>query len=250
MIKRLSLFLPIFIFLAIDANAQNWGGGIDDESFNWGFSFQANRSEYKLVKNSNWRDPYFDAGLGTYVTNQMASISSQPSTGFGIGFVLNTKITNNLDLRLTPTLIFNDRIMNYNYVVPEVNNVMSDPVIQKKVQATMVEIPFGLKLKSDRIHNYRIYMLGGLKYSMDLASAKKNKDEELAPINKLLKNKPNFLSYEAGVGFDVYFEYFKMSPELKLSYSFKDVLLHEINPFSNPINKARLRHFTFSLFFE
>jgi hypothetical protein len=250
MIKQLSLLLFLFIFLAGIAKAQNWGGGIDGEQFNWGFSFQANTSEYKITKTRNWRDPYFDEGLGKYVTNPLSSIAAVPTMGFGIGFVLNSKVTNNLDVRFTPTLVFNDRVINYNYVFPSANNVMTEPLIQKKVQATMVELPLGLKLKSDRLLNFRAYLLGGLKYSMDLASGKKNNDADAAPINKLLKNKQNYLSYEAGAGFDIYFEYFKMSPEVKLSYSFNDVLKHDANPYSNPIDKAKLRHFTFSLFFE
>ena len=93
-------------------------------------------------------------------------------------------------------------------------------------------------------------MLGGLKYSVDLASGKKNNDDAVAPVNKLIKNQRSFLSYEAGLGFDIYFEYFKMSPEVKLSYSFSDILKHDITPYANPLDKAKLRHFTFSLFFE
>ena len=114
----------------------------------------------------------------------------------------------------------------------------------------MVDFPVGLKLKSDRLMNFRAYMLGGLKYSIDLASSKKTNDVEAAPIDKLIKNKKSFLSYEAGLGFDIYFEYFKMSPEVKVSYSFNDILKHEDQPYANPIDKAKLRHFTFSLFFE
>jgi hypothetical protein len=249
MIKKL-LLLFLFILSASSGKAQNWGGGIDDENFNWGFSFQANTSEYKITKTRNWRDPYFDEGLGAYVTNPLSSVAAVPTTGFGIGFVLNSNISKNLDLRFTPTLVFNDRVVNYNYTSPSTGNVMTEPLIQKKVQATMVELPLGLKLKSDRLLNFRAYMLGGLKYSMDLASSKKNNDADAAPINKLLKNKQNFLSYEAGVGIDIYFEYFKMSPEVKLSYSFNDIMKYDGTPYSNPIDKAKLRHFTFSLFFE
>lgn len=93
-------------------------------------------------------------------------------------------------------------------------------------------------------------MLGGIKYSMDLASEKKTNDDNAAPVNKLVKNKKSFLSYEAGIGFELYFEHFKMSPEIKVSHSFKDILLHTSNPYTDPIEKAKLRHFTFSLFFE
>lgn len=249
MIKGIALFLSFFLFSISFATAQNWGGGVDDERFNWGFSFQYILSEYKLTKTKNWRAPYFDVDQNAYVTDSLKSLSSPTSAGFGIGFVINSKLTSNIDARFTPTLVFNDRLLNYEYVDNQVNNP-GVPLTQRKVQATMIDLPLGLKLKSDRLLNFRAYMLGGLKYSMDLASGKKTNDDAAAPIDKLVKNKRNFLSYEAGIGFDIYFEYFKMSPELKVSHSFKDILLHSGNPYVDPIEKAKLRHFTFSLFFE
>lgn len=246
---KFTLIIALFLCTAGLAKAQNWGGGIDEERFNWGFSFQYISSELKLWKNQNWRDAYFDPTLPGYATDKLASISSPPSVGFGIGFVVNSQLTPNVDARFTPTLVFNDRLIQYNYVQPAVNNVGTS-MIEKKVQATVIDLPIGIKLKSDRLKNFRGYMIGGLKYSMDLASGKKTNDEAAAPIDKLIKNKKSFLSYEAGIGFDIYFEYFKMSPEFKLSYSFKDIMKHESNPFMDPIQKAKLRHFTFSLFFE
>jgi len=247
--KKLTLLLLVFLTVSNFAKAQNWGGGIDDENFNFGFSFQYISSEYKILKKVDWRNPYFDTGLGNYVTDSLSAISSPTSVGFGIGFVVNTRVNNNVDVRFTPTLVFNDRLINYYYVEPGIYNP-GNPLIQKKFQATMIDLPLGLKVKSDRMMNFRAYMLGGLKYSIDLASGKKNNDASAAPIDKLIKNNKNFLSYEAGIGLDIYFEWFKMSPELKMSYSFKDILKHDNTPYANPIDKAKLRHFTFSLFFE
>ncbi len=247
--QKLTLLIFILSFFVNTLKAQNWGGGIDEDRFNFGFGFQYISSEFKFNKSKNWRDPHYDAGLGTYVTDSLSAIESPPSVGFGIGFVVNVKANPNVDIRFTPTLVFNDRLMNYYYVVPGTYNP-TQPVINKKVQATVVDLPIGIKLKSDRLMNFRAYMIGGIKYSIDLASDKKNNDSDAAPINKLIKNKKSFLSYEAGLGVDLYFEYFKMSPEVKMSYSFKDIFLHENQPYSNPIDQAKLRHFTFSLFFE
>jgi hypothetical protein len=249
MIKKVALLCFAFFTIVNVAMAQNWGGGNDEEQINFGFTFQYISSEYKIVKKRDWRNPYFDPGLGNYVTDVLSAVSSPPSTGFGIGFVVKGRATEHVDVRFTPTLVFSDRIINYHYVVPGTYN-SQNPLIEKKYQATMVEFPLGLKLKSDRLMNFRAYMLGGLKYSVDLASAKKTNDADAAPIDKLIKNDKSFLSYEAGLGFDIYFEYFKLSPELKLSYSFKDILKHDDTPFANPIERAKLRHFTFSLFFE
>jgi len=252
---RKLLLIFIFSFTALTTKAQNWGGGIDQEDFNWGFSFQYVASEYKIIRKPNWRDIFLDYEQNDRpITDPLNSISSPLSAGFGIGFVLNYKLTKNLDLRSTPTLVFNDRLVNYEYALPSVN-LPTDVEFeggkrQQKVSATMVDLPLGIKLKSERRKDFRAYLLLGAKYSMDLASGKKNKDDDKALIYKFLKNKKNFASYEAAIGFDLYFEYFKMSPELKVSHSFGDVLKHENHPFARPIEKAILRNFTFSLFFE
>jgi hypothetical protein len=247
--KKITLVLFLITSTFTIANAQNWGGGIDEEDYNWGFSFQYISSEYKIIKKQNWRSPYFDKDLNQFVTDSLMSVSSPASVGFGIGFVVNTRLTENLDVRFTPTLVFSDRLVDYKYKEPAVYNTTFSAK-QQKVQATMVELPLGIKIKSDRRQNFRAYLLLGGKYGIDMASGKKANDAANAPIDKFLKNKKSFLSYEGGIGFDLYFEYFKMSPEIKLSYSLKDVLKHEDHPYSTPIEKAILRSFTFSLFFE
>ncbi|RZJ72353.1 MAG: PorT family protein [Flavobacterium sp.] len=248
--KKLTFLLVSFLCTANFAKAQNWGGGIDDDWFNWGFQFQYVVSEYKLTKAKNWRDSFLDPETGQYVTDRLNAVSSPTSPGFGVGFVLNLNLQKHVDLRFTPSLVFNDRLVRYDYVTPGDAAFTHDRTVEREVKATMVDFPVGFKVKSDRLLNFRAYMLGGLKYSVDLASNKKTNDVGAAAIDRLLKNKRSFLSYEAGLGFDIYFEYFKMSPEVKLSYSFNDVLKHDLTPYATPIEKAKLRHFTFSLFFE
>lgn len=255
MIRKLSLIISLFT-ISTTAFAQNWGGGVDDEDWTWGFNFQYISAEYKILKKPIWRNIYLDPLDGSPVTSAPLSISSPPSQGFGLGFVMNRNINDNFDIRATPSLIFSDRVVRYEYEpLPPVDlgngqtkNFQS--TIDKKIQATMFEFPLGLKVKSNRMNNFRAYWLGGMKYSMDIASKKKTFDEGETPINKLLKSQRSYLSYETGIGFDLYFEYFKMSPEIKLSYSTRDLLQHDDTAFANPIDKLMLRQLTFSLIFQ
>jgi hypothetical protein len=248
------LLILLFSVIAFTLKAQNWGGGIDQQDFNWGFSFQYVASEYKIIRSPNWREAFrntdpTEGQVGAQIiTDPLKSIVSPLSAGFGIGFVVNYKLTPNVDLRSTPTLIFNDRIVNYTFEETGINPDFSEK--EQRVQATMVDFPIGIKLKSERRKDFRAYLLLGAKYSMDLASGKKAKDETFVLKQKYLKNIKNFASYEAAIGFDLYFEYFKMSPELKVSHSFGNVIKRENHPYDTPIDKAILRSFTFSLFFE
>ncbi|MCX2572923.1 type IX secretion/gliding motility protein PorT/SprT [Pedobacter sandarakinus] len=265
MIRKLILLSP-FIFFITSAFAQNWGGGIDDEDWSFGFNFQYISAEYKILKNTNWRSPFYevpnslgvsyDPSSGLPVTPELNAISSPPSVGFGLGFVMNRRISENFDFRSTPSLIFSDRVVRYEYVPMEPLQLENgqtkkfETLIDKKVQATMFEFPLGIKVKSNRMNNFRAYWLGGAKYSIDIASKKKFFDEGETPVNKFLKNSRNYLSYETGIGFDLYFEYFKMSPEIKLAYSTSDILQHDDTAFANPIDKLKLRQLTFSLIFQ
>lgn len=234
--KKQIIFITLLSLLVfVNVNAQNWGGGADESKLSFGFSFQLNSSELKILKMANWQGPYSDV-INGLSNDYLTSISPLITEGIGIGGIVNAKLTKNLDLRFTPTFVFSDRKMLFTY-----NDGTS---ILKKNNATLTELPLSLKLKSERMKNVRAYMLGGLKYSFDIAS-RKNVDKL-----KDLTFKRNYLSYEAGLGMDFYFEWFKVSPEFKVSYSLKDILNHQGNPFNTPIEKAKLRSFTFSLIFE
>jgi len=67
--------------------------------------------------------------------------------------------------------------------------------------------------------------------------------------------KPSFISWEAGLGVEIYFTYFKMSPELKFSQSLSSILDHhnvlaQDNQFMAPLDKAFLRNIKFSIIFQ
>lgn len=222
--------------------APAWGGGNDQHVIDFGFNFQYVSSQYKILKKPDWRAPYTDPQTGGYVSDMLNVLRSPSSPGFGVGFVSRLKLMDNLDLRFTPSLLFVDRNLEYYYA-----NDNPEMKLQT-VQSTSVDVPLALKLKTDRLHNVRAYLIGGAKYSADIG--KRKPDENEAPLERLVKNKRNFLSYEAGIGFDIYFEYFKMSPELKLSRSFGNVLERESHPYSQPIDKLLLHNVIFSLLFE
>jgi hypothetical protein len=246
---KFSLLILLLFHFSV-ARAQNWGGGVDDEKVHFGFTFQYTNSLYKVQKKPDWRTPFIDPETGLPLTDPLTALYSKSSPGFGIGFVVNGRISNNADIRLTPTLVFSDRAAVYEYEQPTMVN-MPFSTIEQKVQSTLVEFPLGIKIKSNRRNNFRAYMLYGAKYSMDITSKKKTNDEGNDYLYKLLKNRKAYLSYEAAFGMDLYFEYFKMSPEIKLSYSLNDILDRNTpNPYNSPIDKLMLRHVTFSLFFE
>lgn len=224
------------------AQAPAWGGGADQNDLSFGFTFSYVSSNFKIVKKPGWRSPFFDSGTNTYITDSLNSISSNPMPGFAVGFITRYRLTDHLEVRATPSLVFADRGLTYTYANPSQN-------VTKQVQTTTVDFPFLLKLKSDRIGDFRAYMLGGVKYSAAIGS-KLNSDADAGPLGKMVKNTKGFGSYEAGIGCDIYFEFFKLSPEIKISNSMGNVLIPENHPYSSPISSLSLHTIMFSLYFE
>jgi hypothetical protein len=239
--RYLILSVLLLVGKSLFAQAPAWGGGADQSDYSFGFTFQYVNSYLKIDKKPNWRNPYFDNSVHQYVTDSVKSITSPNSPGFAVGFLARYDLTDFLEIRTTPSFVFADRSINYAY-----NTASQD--VTKPVQTTMLEFPVSLKLKSQRIQDFRAYIIAGIKYS-DAVQAKKN-SPDIDPLDAVLRNKNGFGSYEVGLGCDLYFEYFKLSPEIKLSNSIGNLLIPENNPYSEPINKLSLHTVTFSLIFE
>lgn len=244
MINRRLVFIALLLCsqsLLAQPSVPVWGGGADQKDFSAGFSFGYVSSYYKIDRKPEWRDPHFDAS-GTKITDALTNISSENAPGFAVGFLGRYSLNDHLEVRVMPGLIFADRAVTYKYVTASQDQT-------KSIRATLVDLPLQLKLKSNRLGDYRAYLLGGLKYSKALGN-KENSDANAAPSEKLLKTINGYGSYEVGLGMDIYFEFFKLSPEIKISNSFGNLLLRENNAFAAPINSLSLHTIMFSLHFE
>ncbi|HEY8780570.1 MAG TPA: outer membrane beta-barrel protein [Mucilaginibacter sp.] len=239
-LTTISFFLCSNLLLAQVPPA--WGGGADQNDLSFGFSFTYVSSYFKIVKKPGWRTPFFDPGVNKNITDSLNSITSSPLPGFAIGFITRYRLTDHLEARVTPALVFADRSLTYTYPTTSED-------VTKQIQTTTVDFPLSLKLKSDRINNFRAYIMGGVKYSQAIGKGNTNM-AGLNPLDQLPKNVSGFGSYEAGLGCDIYFEFFKLSPEIKISNSFGNMLVPENQPFSSPISKLSLHTIMFSLIFE
>ena len=118
--------------------------------------------------------------------------------------------------------------------------------ITKKIESVIVSFPLQVKFNSDRIGNFRVYMLGGGKVDFDLASnARARKAEELVKIEKL------DYGIEGGVGFNFYFKSFIFSPEIKISNGLKNIHSRDVNlKYSSVLDRIQSRMVVFSIHLE
>ena len=187
----------------------------------------------------------FSLGTGTMsfgvTPNDSVSVSSL-SPMFSVGIISDLRLFRYLNLRVTPTLHFGDRQLNYRF-----SGAVKDST---SINSVLFCLPVYLKYSAERKDNYRPYLIWGGGVYYDLA---RNKD------NPVLLKSLDFYT-EFGVGCDIYFSFFKLAPELKLAIGFNDMLTPyaERNTgntddnlkFTSPLSKLTSRMLTLSFNFE
>ncbi|MFH0866993.1 MAG: porin family protein [Bacteroidota bacterium] len=233
-IKYYSLILGIILIIPQTLSAQKHPRienlpKYDLKPYHFGFALCLNKMDFAIRPVEN------------YVNDSLFVIQTQPQWGFNIGIVSNLGIGNFCDLRFIPTLSFGQR--NLIYTLKYNGNVVETP---KKIESTFIDFPLLFKYKSKRLNNIRAYVIGGMQYSIDLASQAKKKDRE----NDLVKLKQNDICYQFGVGFDFYLPYFKFAAEIKMIYGMRDLLKRDNTVYTTSIDRLNSKLFQISLLFE
>lgn len=203
----------------------------DDEPYYFGITLGANTTHFHTSKHYSFLE-----------NDSVAMAEPLNSGGFQLGLMATGRLSNRLAIRFNPTLMFYDRSIQYsmNYVVD------GSTEVRKTVESVTFSFPLQLKFQSDRIGNFRVYTLAGLKTDIDMASnARKRKAEDLLKINK------NDAGAELGMGFNFYFKSFVLSPEVKISHGFKNIHSRDAGLiYSSTFDKLMSRMIVFSLHIE
>ncbi len=165
------------------------------------------------------------------------------SGGITLGFQATARISNRFQLRFNPQLMFVERNIFYRLKYPDING---DTAVTKKVESIIASFPFQLKFQSDRIGNFRVYTLLGIKADIDMASnARAKKAEDLVKIEKY------DFGPEFGIGFNFYFPSFIFSPEIKISNGLRNLHARDANlKFSSVFDKIQSRMIVFTIHLE
>jgi hypothetical protein len=230
----------------------------DNETFHFGFVLGVNVSHATIRPITDLHTRIFDS---TYIPDilplpdsaRVLSITSTPIPGFVISIVANMQFAKHFELQFVPSLSFGDRTLNYELETYQYRPGAKEPVQQlsiiKKIPSTYINFPIEIKYKAVRYNNFRPYLLTGVQYSLDLASNAK-KREQKNRNEKIVKFNQNDLYVEAGVGFDLYNEWFKLGIELKMMYGIMDMLKRENNIYTESLESVKSKIFQLSFTFE
>lgn len=205
----------------------------DDKAYHIGIVVMGVSSRFQISHHPNFLQS--DTVLSVYPENV---------GGLGIGGMHTFKLGSHWDARVIfPQLLFANKMITYQLKYPQNGETT---LMQKPVESILLGIPVQIKYKSDRINNFRVYMMAGAKYETDLSSKARAKNAD-----DLVKLKANDFGIEAGLGFNFYMRYFILSPEIKISNGLSNVHSRDPNlKFSNVIDKIQSRQIIFSLIFE
>ncbi|HEV8081406.1 MAG TPA: outer membrane beta-barrel protein [Chitinophagaceae bacterium] len=164
------------------------------------------------------------------------------NSGINLAWLVNFRMSDHFDLRLHPLdLTFSEKTFLYS------ERYKGDSSLtEKKVSSITLSLPLHIKFSSDRINNFKVYTIGGIKFDYDLASNAGARQAE-----ELIKLKRSDISVEVGLGFHFYFPIFVLTPEIKISNGLFN--LHsrdESLRYSNVIDKINSKMITFSLTVE
>lgn len=201
----------------------------DDRKLSYGFLIGLHTTAYQI----KYADRFVTPALDT-----VYSIEPDWSPGFSLGFIVNYRITDLLDFRVTPKVAFYEHTLRYRYTD-------ETPTEEKLIETTMVELPLLLKYKSERRGNIRMYMIGGVKPGLE-ASGKKKVESRSSSLGITGTN----LSLEAGFGFDLYYPLFKFSPELRFSRGIVNILENTTNKYGQPLERVNTNTITLYLLFQ
>jgi hypothetical protein len=219
--------------------------------YHFGFILGVNKMFFAIKPADGFQQLKYDPTRTPDIFSDSAyilGIESNPTTGFVIGIVSNLRLTDYFDLRFIPSLSFGEREMLYTFKTYLGNPVVEEEVgVTKKVQSTFVEFPLYVRYKGKRINNVSPYILGGAKYTLDLASNSKKKDDT-NNINVAIEK--NDLYAEIGVGFDFYTAWFKFGTEAKMAYGLRDMLKHDNTIYTGGVDRFTSRLFQLSFSFE
>jgi opacity protein-like surface antigen len=233
-LKNRAFFLALFFTISYTSFSQKvlYQEDHDNKAYYFGISLGVSKATFHTHLNPGFME-------------QDSIMVAEPMNngGFNLGLLATMNLTHRFELRFNPQLMFTERNIRYQLKYKDQDFGYQ---VDKKVESVITSFPLQVKFNSDRIGNFRVYMMGGGKVDIDLASnAKARKADDMIRINRF------DYGIEAGVGFNFYFPSFILSPEIKISNGLSN--LHDRNEklnYSRILEAIQSRMIVFTIHLE
>lgn len=231
MILRYFLFSVIILFASVKSYAQHKSLNLpryDQKPVHFGFILGTSKLNFSYRSQSQWPEGVYNVRLG-------------PQLGYTVGIVSNLRLSKQFDLRFIPTFTSGERKLFFDAIDPSDG---SRKWIERRIESALIIFPIELKWKTDRIDNHRWYVLGGAYSALDLSSKAKVIDD------RIFKLQQNDFGLEVGVGLDIYFEYFKLSPQLRATVGKGNLKVEDGTAYANSLPTLNTQMISWIFTFE
>lgn len=243
----------------------------EDATVLLGIQYSLGFNNYILKLNENWPNMDLPPENHNFSLQKITSIKSTPAININVGIPLDFRVNENLYTTFVPSFTFINQSQ-VSYTGKTQNGDEKTINLRTRHGEGSLEgtnfnsfsFPVNIKFRSDekflrnKFNRYRAYLSAGARYTRWLGI---NKEYNELTENKSLQTyalimKPGYYSWEAGVGVDIFFTYFKVSPEIKYVQSFgnildtKHILSDPKNFFMGPIDKALAKGVYISVIFQ
>lgn len=251
-VKRF-FYILIFLLAGLTSTAQRLLlknlTTFDDKRIHFGFTLGVNSTDfgfthYNVIGDNPKFVPEYVNGVQITGTEKIRADISTLTPGFTVGIVTNLRLSESFDLRFLPGMSFGERKLTYNIPIQDINDLGNKTFYS--IKSTFLDFPLLLKYKSRKMNNQRPYLIAGGAYRIDISKSGQEDLVRLKPLSAYL---------EAGVGWDSYLQFFRLSTELKFSFGLNNVLdagpkSTQAQVYSNAFSKLSSNIFTLSFHFE
>ena len=237
----------------------------DNVNFHWGFYVGSQIANYNVTYKAE--DEKMEAG-----------IPNKLGIGFHLGIVTDWRINSYMNIMLEPGFISQPNTLEFVHpdLLVKKPRVTTRPAgsgtakkeddfepFKREVQANYIYLPVVLKLSGLRFDNVKPYGLLGVSYAYNISSNEKsekdnggadgtygNQDDKEDGVFRMT---PHNFMYELGVGLDIYFPYFKMSPSVRAVFNIMNQMVpdtKEDSPYTAPIESFKMSGLFFRLTFQ
>ncbi len=182
----------------------------DQKLFHWGFTVGVNVQDM-ILSHTGAADENGDVWF--------AEIPSY-TPGFSVGLVTDLYVNPYMNLRAIPSIHFGEK--KFEYRMQNASADFEDPAFT--VKNTYISLPVHMRFSSERLNNIRPYVLAGGFVNWEIGG----KSE---PV---IKFKDLDYGLEIGLGCNLYFPFFKLSPELRFSFGLRDLIEHDRSDLRDP----------------
>ena len=224
--KIICCLLSICFCKAVNAQQELNLLGHDEKPIYFGISLSYNRAQLLTVKSAQFLQQ-----------DTIKSANPLPSHAIAFGLHATARLSNHFELRFNPQLILGSA---YRLAYTIKGNTLNKSVEEMvDIPTTVASFALQLKFISDRIGNFKVYVLGGVKYDINLAG-----NDAANTADKINLNKQTY-GLELGVGCSFYLKHVIVSPEIKLSHALNNSLITDKKSIYNTPLRSIYPYFTF-----